>query len=801
LQWRGVLLIGIRVLQIYDFLLTLFQNGTSVRFIGAATEARGSVRVVLGSRKAVIQTILDNGGFMKRASLSVAIITFAGIGVLLLYAGRPSNPFPPSSTHGRPAPGISRASNSSREVSHPAISRFAKQPLRFEANTGQTDSRVNYLARGDGYTVFLAGGDAVLKVRASAPMENPRIVSALGDDPGTAAEQSTPGESGAVLRLDLAGAHANPSASGEEPLPGTSNYFQGASPAQWRTHETDYGGVRYRGVYPGIDVLYHANNAFLEYDFDVAPGADPRLIRLKLTGAQRTGVAPDGDLVVNLGAGEVRMHKPVIYQETPRGRSQVDGGYILLADNEAGFRLGRFDRGLPLVIDPTLAFSTYLGGNERELMFGLALDQSDDVYVCGTTYSTDFPTSTGAFQTSYAGNEDAFVSKLSADGSTLIYSTYIGGSGLDVCDMIAVNSLGEAYITGHTSSRDFPTTKGVFQRKHRGKTNAFVAKLNPTGTALEYCSYLGGALGSYGYGIALDAAGDAYIAGYTISPDFPTVNPIQPTLGGSQDAFVAEVNPMATALIYSTYLGGSGPDIAYMIAVDSTGAAYVGGRTSSRDFPTANAIQGVNNGLFNGFVAEIKPNGAGLAFSTYLGGSTRDAVIGVAIDGAQNVYVTGFTQSADFPVKNAVEDQLRGRQDAFVTAFAAGGQSLNYSRYLGGDSRDFGEAIWADAKGNAYVTGETRSTNFPVVNPVQANFAGGDHSGDAFITELRVTGTTNFSTYLGGTDNDAGYAIAADGHRNIYVAGRTNSPDFPLANPLQGTYSGNGDTWVALITP
>jgi hypothetical protein len=737
---------------------------------------------------------------MKRASLSLAMIMCAGAGILLLRAGEPGNSLQPAAAHARPAPPISRVSNSTGAVSKPAVSRFRKQPLRFEANVGQTDSRVNFLARGDGYTLFLAGGDAVLKLRAATPVSNPRTASALADDLQIAAEQSAPRESGAVLRLDLAAANANPNASGEEPLPGTSNYFTGADQAQWHANLTDYGRVRYRGVYPGIDVLYHASAGSLEYDFDVAAGADPGLIRLKLTGAQRTDVASNGDLVAHVGGGEVRMHKPVIYQETAGGRSLVDGGYTLLANNEAGFRLGAFDRSLPLVIDPTLAFSTYLGGDERELMFGLALDPSDNVYVCGTTYSTDFPTTAGAFQTTYAGNEDAFVSKISADGSTLIYSTYIGGSGLDVCDMIAVNAAGNAYITGHTSSRDFPTTKGVFQRHHRGKTNAYVAELNPTGTGLVYCSYLGGALGSYGYGIALDAAGDAYVTGYTISPDFPTVNPIQPALAGSQDAFVAEVNPNATALVYSTYLGGSGPDIAYMIAVDSTGAAYIGGRTSSQDFPTANAFQSANNGIINGFVTEIMPNGAGLAFSTYLGGSLRDGVIGVGIDAARNIYVTGFTQSVDFPVKNTGEDRLRGRQDAFVTAFAAGGQSLIYSRYLGGNSRDFGESIWADAKGNAYVTGETRSTNFPVANPVQANFAGGDHAGDAFITELRATGTIYFSTYLGGSDNDAGYAIAADAHRNIYVAGRTASSDFPLVNPLQGTYGGNGDDWVALIT-
>lgn len=740
---------------------------------------------------------------MKRASLSLAITLCAGAGILMLHVGRTGDTFHLPATQHRSTLAITRTSASAMRRTgsqSPAISGLAKQPLRFEANAGQTDPRVNFLARGNGYTLFLTGGDAVLKLRASAPVQNPRMAAALTMDPGIAAKQSAPRESGAVLRLNLAGDNANASASGEAPLSGTSNYFTGSSHSQWRSGVTDYARVRYHSVYPGIDVLYHASNAELEYDFDVAPGANPALIRLKLAGAQRTDVAANGDLVAHVGGGEVRMHKPVIYQQTASGRSIVDGGYTLVANNEAGFRLGAYDRRLPLVIDPTLAFSTYLGGNERELMFGLALDPSDNVYVCGTTYSTNFPTTVGAFQTTYAGAEDAFVTKISADGSTMIYSTYIGGGGLDVCDMIAVNAAGNAYITGQTSSSDFPVTAHVFQEKLRGHTDAFVTELNTTGTGLVYSSFLGGGKASLGYGIALDTAGDAYVIGFTNSPGFPTVNPIQPTIGGLQDAFVTEVNPTASALVYSTFLGGTNSDLGYMIAVDSTGAAYVGGFTSSVDFPTANAIQDVNNGITNGFVAGIQPNGTGLIFSTYIGGSIRDGVIGLSIDGAANIYVTGAATSPDFPLKNTTQG-LKGSRDAFVTAFAAGGQSLIYSRYLGGNSVDFGESIWADADGYSYVTGCTRSTNFPLKNPIQSTYGGGTKAGDAFITEVSREGGIVFSTYLGGSADDAGYAIAADASHNIYAAGRTVSTNFPLVNPLQATYGGVGDDWVALITP
>ena len=294
---------------------------------------------------------------------------------------------------------------------------------------------------------------------------------------------------------------------------------------------------------PGIDVLYHASDASLEYDFDVAPGADPSAIRLKLAGAQRTEVGASGDLVAHVGGGEVHMHRPVIYQETPHGRTEISGGYTMLAGNEAGFHLGPYDRSLPLVMDPTLAFSTYLGGDERELLFGLALDGDDNVYVCGTT-STNFPTTVGAFQTSYAGNEDAFVSKLNAAGNTLIYSTYFGGSGLDICDMIAVNSTGNALYHRRNHVAGSPDNVIGVPEAFQWNQDAFVTELNPTGTGLVYSSYLGGIGRSFGYGLTLDAAGDAYVTGYTISPNFPTVNPIQGTLAGKQDAFITEVNPL-----------------------------------------------------------------------------------------------------------------------------------------------------------------------------------------------------------------------------------------------------------------
>ena len=498
----------------------------------------------------------------------------------------------------------------------------------------------------------------------------------------------------AVLRLKLLGANPEAKASGLEELPGKSNYFLGNDPKKWRTNVPNYARVKYENVYPGVDLVYYGNQRQLEYDFVVAPGADPKAITLEIeTGnpkleigkskiesgqAQipnpKSKIDANGDLVITTDDGEVRFHKPVVYQFAPNPESRtpssekqfLDGRYVLRARSSAnpkskienpkyeiGFEVASYDPTRPLVIDPTLSYSTYLGGSGTDKARFVAVDGSGNAYLIGDTTSTDFPVYplTNPLQPTSGGATDIFVTKLNALGTALVYSTYLGGSGDDTANDygggIAVDSAGNAYITGRTNSTDFPITVGAigpFQRILGGGSDAFVAKLDPTGSALVYSTYLGGSYEDFGGGIAIDSSGNAYVTGQTqSSSDFPLLNPLQGSLGGPSDAFVASLNATGSALNYSTYLGGSDIDYGFGIAVDSSGNAYVTGRTFSSDFPTANPFQATAGGSGDAFVAEVAAGGTSLLYSSYLGGSDLDGGVGIAVDTSDNAYVAGWT--------------------------------------------------------------------------------------------------------------------------------------------------------------
>jgi hypothetical protein len=470
--------------------------------------------------------------------------------------------------------------------------------------------------------------------------------------------------------------------------------------------------------------------------------------------------------------------------------------------SRVGFALGASDPGRPLVIDPVLSYSTYVGGGGEDRGSGIAVDANGNTYVTGYTSSSDFPTTPGAFQTTRGGPNaaNAFVTKIAADGSTLLYSTYLGGSRGDYGNAIAVDGDGNAYVTGGTNSTDFPTVNAL-QPVLAGFGNAFVTKIAADGSALLYSTYLGGSGYNPGLGIAVDQAGCAYVTGYTDAADFPTVNALQPTYGGmpgnnqQSNAFVAKLAADGSALLYSTYLGGSGDDSGLGIAVDGDGNAYVTGSTSSTDFPTANAFQatkGGPSGYFNVFIAKVAADGSALLYSTYLGGSGGDHAASIAVDGEGNAYVTGYTSSSDFPTANAFQPRLRGAANAFVTKVAADGSALLYSTYLGGYAADVGYSIAVDIDGNAYVTGSTNSRNFPTVNALQPAL-GSPLADNAFVTKVAADGSgLLYSTYLGGSWHDEGHGIAVDGSGNAYVTGYTYSHDFPTANALQALPGGNG---------
>jgi Bacterial Ig-like domain (group 3)/Beta-propeller repeat len=700
------------------------------------------------------------------------------------------------------------------------LDQYGKLPLSFEANHGQADSRVKFLSRTGGYTLFLTGDEAVLAFSGSAAKRPaPKGASGFGGatvslkryrdtnpnldtNPNPATPQSM---TGGVLRMKLRNANPAARVSGVDELAGTSNYFIGNDPAKWRTNVPTFAKVKYEGIYSGIDLVYYGNQRQLEYDFIVAPGADPRRIAFDVRGAKRIRRDEHGDLVLGMETSEdeIRWHAPVVYQEKDGVRQLVAARYAITDGNRVRFELARYDRSRSLYIDP-LIYSTYLGGSGYDNGSSIAVDAAGNAYVTGFTESTDFPVTPGAFQTSCDNGgsrcefyADVFVSKINAAGSALVYSTYLGGTGYDSGAGIAVDSGGNAYIAGSTQSTDFPITPAAFQTSSSCDPNlcggnAFVTKIDPTGSALVYSTYLGGSKGAGGTGIAVDSAGNAYVVGSTSSSDFPTKNPLQPNYAGGGDAFVSKFDPTGSALVYSTYLGGSSGETGYGIAVDSAGSAYVTGVTTSTDFPTEDALQpnygGGGTYYGDAFVTKINAAGSALVYSTYLGGSGGELASGIAVDSSGNAYVTGVTASTDFPTKNALQPANAGKTDVFVTKFNSTGSAFIYSSYLGDKEGASGSGIAADSAGNAYVIG-TAGRNFPITTGALQTIGPA-----AFVTKFNSTGSgLVYSTYFGGNPT---YGITVDSVGNAYLAGTTSGAGFPLMNPLQPTFGGAEDAFV-----
>lgn len=665
-----------------------------------------------------------------------------------------------------------------REKVHAAS--YAGLPMSFEANRGQADERVKFISRGFGYTLALTPREALLTLSAQPSV---------------------------TLRMSLAGGNPNPAMAGVDELAGKVNYFVGDDPAKWRSNIATYRKVKYAEVYPGIDLVYYGNETQLEYDFIVAPAADPRIIRLTFGGADSVIVDPGGALIVRMGAHEVRFDKPVTYQGSGASRRDVTSQYVLLDNQDIGFTIGAYDAGEPLVIDPVLQYATFFGGSNQYVRHtlndharALAVDAEGNVYLAGETDSANFPLA-GAVQPTFSTHPhhpDAFIAKLNATGTELIYSTYLGGTHIDTADGIAVDASGNAYVTGYTRSIDFPVADAL-QPEIDGFDDMFVAKLNDTGSVLAFSTYFGGTAGERAHGIAVDTSGNAYVTGTTGSADFPMLNPVQPSFGGGlSDAFVSKFDSTG-ALVYSTPLGGSSDDEGVDIAVDVEGSAYITGNTSSNDFPVLHPVQGPpNDSSEQVFVAKLNPSGLGLTYSTYLGGSQTDNAGSIAVDSAGSAYVSGASDSPDFPTVNALQSTSAGFFDAFVAKLTADGSALEYSTYIGGSGYEGSSDIIVDAAGNAFVTGYTNSTDFPTANALQPALAG---ETDAFVLALTASGSAfRYSTYLGGASSEYAEQIAVDAAGSAYVAGSTSSEYFPTASPLQPGMRGGADAFVAKIT-
>jgi hypothetical protein len=662
------------------------------------------------------------------------------------------------------------------------LENFSKLPLNFEQNQGQAPGKVKYLARGIGYTVFLTGNETVLALH-EAQSDRTRTV-----------------------RMRFAGARNDAAVEGMQPLPGRANYLIGNESSNWHTGIPTFGRVRYTDPYPGIDVVFYGNQGELEYDFVVTPGAEPSQIRLSFEGASGLQIDDKGDLILIVGSDKIHLRRPVIYQTDNGGRHlAVDGHFVKRSSHEAGFEVARYDRSRVLVIDPAIVRSTFLGGTGADIGYGIAVDGQGFVYVTGGTNSVAGFPAIGCFQCPpVRGPLDAFVTKFIPGGGGFVYSTYLGGAGTDAGYSIAADPAGRAYVTGFTNSPNFPLF-GPAMPPGGGPSDAFVTALSPVGFPI-YSTYLGGANADIGYGITVDTAGDAYVTGMTQSLNFPALNCFQCANQGGQDAFVTGFNP-AGVLLFSSYLGGKGNDIGYGISLDANREIGVTGSTTSKNFPVLACPQCALAGGSDAFASTLVFPGGPLflKWSTYWGGAANEAGYGITLSGPGQGWITGYTTSVNFPVTpTCVQCVYGGNQDAIVVNFNIA--AVPFSDFLGGAGRDTGRSIAgrgpaAVAPGVVYLTGDTASLNFPVINPLPVVGAANNGGVDAFFAEytLAAAPIRIVSSYLGGKANDVGRGIAL-GPQGAYVTGNTFSANFPIKAPCtQCVYSGGGDAFVTVI--
>jgi Beta-propeller repeat len=695
---------------------------------------------------------------------------------------------------------------------------YGNLPLRFEINHGQSSSQVKFLSRGKGYTAFLTSGGMVLSLRPSLAAPMPQTNE--GTAPNTSRQTAT-----TTLQFMLVGASPNPIVIGEDPLPGRVNYFIGNDSTKWHTNVLTYAKVRYKNVYPGIDLLYYGNHRQLEYDFAVSAGADPSQIQFKITGANQIQLDADGNLILQTGSGELHFQNPVIYQESQGRRIPVAGSYVLTDPTHVGFRVAQYDSNKALVIDPLLVYSTYLGGSGDDQPAGVAVDSTGSVYIAGYTDSTDFPLATlGSLP---SGSTHVFVAKLDPTGSNLVYADYIGGSSDDYGYALALDGSDDVYVTGSTASSNFPVMN-PYQGSYPGGFNAFLTKISADGSSLSYSTYLGGSGSDVPSSIAFDGLGEVIIAGNTTSTNFPTANAYQsavsPNQGGvsGNNGFVSKFSPDGSTLVYSTYLGGNSnvplncggttcwpsPYSAVSgIAVDGNGNIYASGVTNTNNFPTTqNAYLTIDSAQQNaivGFVSKLSSAGA-LDYSTYFYESSGllTNVNAIAVDASGSAYITGAAFSdGTFPVTSTTICDPGvygfGCSYAFVAKFDAEGSTLLYSTFLGPNNDANPSAIVLDTNNDAYIVGSTSSGSFGMVGGIEPYTSGSD----LLLVEIDPLASAQlFATYLGASGDESPAGIALDSSGNIYVAGSTDSTDFPTTpGSIQNVLGGGTDGFVAKI--
>jgi len=650
----------------------------------------------------------------------------------------------------------------------------------FIENKGQTADKVEFYSMGNPSIALRSDGVMFVLKEPIGMMGRTRWSDSLWQEGITTSGPVARREVAIMIRFE--GANAVKPV-GRDPLPFRSNFLIGKDPTRWQTDVRSYREVVYANLYEGVDLAYRFANQGMKYSFTLSPGANPENIIISYEGAESLTKDPAGGTIIHTAMGDIEDAAVLAYQ----GDQQVRCSFVPHSDRSRSPSCEDADDSTPLNLD-SLVYATYIGGGNQESAESITLDSDGNAYIVGSTSSVDFPATSGAFNESLSGLFNAYIAKLDPTGSSLIYATYLGGTLGDSGFSIAVDSARSVYITGQTNSTDFPVTPGAFDDTLNGTSDAFVAKLDPTGSSLVYATYLGGGSDDTGYSLAVDSAGNASMTGLTYSTDFPvTPGALDDTLDGMIDAYVARLDPTGGSLNYATYLGGNQFELGSSIATDSLGDVYVTGVTVSADFPvTAGAFDDTLDGMMDAFVTKLDLTGGSLVYATYLGGGSYDIAYSVAVDSAGNAYLTGETSSTDFPATpGAFDETLSGSHEAFVAELNSTGSSLVYSTYLGG-GEDTALSICLDSAGNTYVTGMTRSVSFPVTSDafdITLNTDGVAGSWDAFVAKLDPTGSSLiYATYLGGNLSDFGNSIVVDSDGNASVTGTTYSTDFPVTS-------------------
>lgn len=654
-------------------------------------------------------------------------------------------------------------------------------PLGFEANRGQAPEDVKFVGRANASSFLFKQNEVLLSIHnrgsRNASSSSKRTVTT------------------AQIGMKFEGANQHPEITGKELRATRANYFIGNDPSKWVRGVDTYSGVSYSAVYPGIDLRFYGNQNQLEYDFSVAPGAKPSDIKLRFDGANTIEFSKEGELVLHTAAGDVRHNPPIAYQQLAGTRHIVAASFEKSDDNSISFKIGDYDHNQELVIDPILVFSTYLGGAADDALRGIVADPAGNAYLIGDSFSASFiPRATET-------NSDIFIGKLNSNGLILTY-TFFGGDKNDTATGLTVDSTGSVYMAGSTESTDFPILSS-FGLALQGPSDAFVVKLTAALDQFFYSTLVGGSGAEQGVSVAADSGGNAFISGQTTSADFPTFAAVQPTYGGGDsDAFVSKITANGQTLIYSTFLGGTGSEDTALrsgISVDTSGNATVSGDTVSDNFPVKNALRATKSGSASssdGFVAKINSSGSDFVYSTYLGGSDDDFALGLAGDSAGNAYVTGRTKSTSF-TGSSVTRPSNTNSDAFVAKINADASAFSYLTFIGGTGDESGNAIAIDSAGNV-VIGGTSTGGATTVKSIQSFSRGG---ADAFVARLGSTGSVTFSTYIGGSDEDSALAVDFTSDGFIYVGGFTKSTDFLISTPLVHQNAGKSDIFVAKIDP